>query len=195
LSKVARLSADPHGNSIALRGLIAGWQTGHHQLLQARWPLYAAAIGFYVIGVFLTCRHKSLERAAILGLLLVPVVFYPANYYIHIVCLLPLIAVEHKERSGQAPLSSSDAWVWLILLGLCAAQYWTVLVTDLPSLHFHLSTVLLFGALTAIVIVLLRADLREGRLDFVARWLEATPDSPRAPAAKAAASEERVTAE
>jgi hypothetical protein len=194
LSKVARLSADPHGNSIALRGLIAGWQTGHHQLLQARWPLYAAAIGFYVIGVFLTCRHKSLERAAILGLLLVPVVFYPANYYIHIVCLLPLIAVEHKERSGQAPLSSSDAWVWLILLGLCAAQYWTVLVTDLP-LHFHLSTVLLFGALTAIVIVLLRADLREGRLDFVARWLEATPDSPRAPAAKAAASEERVTAE
>jgi hypothetical protein len=69
-----------------------------------------------------------------------------------------------------------------------------VLVTDLP-LHFHLSTVLLFGALTAIVIVLLRADLREGRLDFMARWLEGTPDSPRAPAAKAAASDERVTAE
>jgi len=189
LSKVAKLSADPHGNSIALRGLIAGWQTGHHQLLQSRWPLYAAATTFYVVGVFLTCRQKSLERAAILGLLLVPVVFYPANYYIHIVCLLPLIAVERRARSGEAPVTGSDAWVWLILLGLCAAQYWTVLVTDLP-LHFHLSTVLLFAALTAIIIVLIRADLREGRLDFMARWLQAAPSSDRQAAVK-----ERVTAE
>lgn len=188
LSKVSRLSADPHGNSIALRGLIAGWQAGHNQLLLARWPLYVAAIAFYVALVFLTSRHKPLARASILGLLLVPVVFYAANYYIHIVCLLPLIAVERRTRAGEAglPLSGSDAWVWLILLGLCVAQYWTVLVTDLP-LHFHLSTVLLFGALTAILVVLVRADVREGRLDFLARFSGAPAAAVPGPAERLAA--------
>jgi hypothetical protein len=172
LSKVARLSADSHANSIALRGLIAGWEMGHHQLLRARWPLYAAGIAFYVLGVLLTCRQKSLERAAIWGLVLIPVVFYAANYYLHIVCLLPLIAVERRTRQqvAEPPVSVSDAWVWLSLLGLCVAQYYTVLVTDL-ALHFHLATVLLFGALTLILIVQIRADLREGRLDFLARFL------------------------
>ena len=191
LSKVSKLSADAHGNSIALRGLIAGWQTGHHQLLQQRWPMYAAGIVFYVIGVFLSCRQKQMERAAVLGLMLVPVVFYPANYYIHIVCLLPMIVVERRLRadSSEAPLSVSDAWIWLSMLGLCVAQYWTVLVTDLP-LHFHLSTVLLFGALTAMLIVMLRADVREGRLDFIARWFQAS-----VPEAAPAVAKEQVTAE
>lgn len=176
LWKVTQLSADPHGNSIALRGLLAGWETGHYQVLKSRWLFYAGGIAFYVIGVFLSCRQKPLERAAALGLLLVPVVFYAANYYIHIVCLLPLIAVERGRAEAGAgtetarPLAASDAWVWLILLGLCAAQYWTVLVTDLP-LHFHLATVLLFAALTALIIILVRADIRAGRLDFLARFL------------------------
>jgi len=180
--KVAKLNADPHGNSIALRGLLAGWETGHYQILQSRWPLYAGAIAFYVGGVFLTSRNKPLERAAILGLMLVPVLFYAANYYLHIVCLLPLIVVERKlsARDGQAPLSASDAWVWLILLGLCAAQYWTVLVTDLP-LHFHLATVLLFAAMTAWLVLLIRADVREGRLDFLARFLGGGPAAEGAP--------------
>jgi hypothetical protein len=173
LSKVAKLSADSHSNSIALRGLIAGWEVGHHQLLRARWPLYAAGIAFYVVGVLLACRQKPLERAAIWGLVLIPVVFYAANYYIHIVCLLPLIAVERRTRQPSAgpPVSVSDAWVWLGLLGLCVAQYWTVLVTD-RALHFHLATVLLFAALTLILIVQLRADAREGRLDFLARFFD-----------------------
>jgi hypothetical protein len=101
---------------------------------------------------------------------------------------LPLLAVERRVRgeADGAPLSAADAWVWLILLGLCVAQYWTVLVTDLP-LHFHLATVLLFGALTAIVIVLVRADVREGRLDFLARFLGASLPAEREPAKAAAA--------
>lgn len=178
LAKVAKLNADSHGNSIALRGLVAGWQAGHQQLLMARWPLLAGLMALFIGGVALTCRHKPLERAAIAGLVLIPVVFYAANYYIHIVCFLPLLVVERRSRddAARAPLSAPDAWVWLILLGLCVAQYWTVLVTDLP-LHFHFATVLLFGALTAILVVQLRADVREGRLDFVARFLgTASPD-------------------
>ena len=172
--KVAKLSADPHGNSVALRGLIAGWEGGHAQVLLARWALYAGAILFYVAAVVLSARRRPLEQAAILGLILIPVVFYAANYYIHIVCLLPLLVVERRSPSEAGPLSLTDSCIWLSLLGLCAAQYWTVLVVDMP-LHFHLSTVLLFAALTVIVVALVRGDVREGRLDFLVRFLTAKP--------------------
>lgn len=180
--KVARLSADPHANSVALRGLIAGWEPGHHTLLSARMPLYVASIAFYLAGVVLAARQRVLEQAAILGLLLVPVVFYAANYYIHVVCLLPLLARERRAPDGSSLLSPTDGWIWLTLLGLCVAQYWTVLVDDLP-LHFHQATVLLFGALTAIVVALIRGDVREGRLDFLVRYLATRPEE-GAPAAE-----------
>jgi hypothetical protein len=178
LAKVAKLNAESHGNSIALRGLIAGWQVGHAQLIQARWSLFVAGLVFFVGMVLLSSRQKSLERAAMSGLILIPVVFYAANYYIHMVCFLPLLAVERRLRKNElaAPVTTADAWLWLIMLGLCVAQYWTVLVTDLP-LHFHLATVLLFGALAAILVVQVRADVREGRLDFLVRFFGTPPSS------------------
>ncbi len=183
LAKVSKLNADAHGNSVALRNLIAGWEPGHQQLLVARWPLIAAGILLFGVGVLLSCRNKSLDRACISGLLLVPVVFYAANYYVHIVCFWPLLAVERRRAAdGSPPLSNADAWVWLIMLGLCVAQYWTVLVTE-NGLHFHLATVLLFAAMAAILLVQLRADVREGRLGFVERFFAARPEPglPNAP--------------
>jgi hypothetical protein len=169
--KVEKLNADPHANSVALRGLVAGWEQGHYQLLLARWPLYASLIVFYVVGVVLALRARPLEQAAIAGLILVPVVFYAANYYIHVVCLLPLLALERRGVPDVPRLSQTDGWIWLTLLMLCFAQYWTVLVTDMP-LHFHLATVLLFAALTAIVVALVRGNVREGRLDFLVQYLQ-----------------------
>jgi hypothetical protein len=158
-----------------------------------------------VLGVFLAARGRPLEQAAILGLILVPVVFYAANYYIHIVCLLPLLALERQREpaltaasrvadpngteatADAAPVaalsepaargvSTDDAGLWLALLGLCVAQYWTVLVSD-TGLHFHFATVLLFVALTALVVLLVRGEVREGRLDFLVRFLQAKPGS------------------
>jgi hypothetical protein len=188
LAKVAKLNADAHGNSVALRSLVAGWETGHAQLIRARWPLFVAATLFYVGMVVVLCRQKSLERAAVAGLILVPVLFNAANYYIHIVCFLPLLAVERRDQKGDvgAPLSAPDAWLWLVLLGLCVAQYWTVLVTDLP-LHFQLATVLLFAAQTAILVLQVRADAREGRLAPLVRFFGALPGASPAAASPAAA--------
>lgn len=171
LLKVGKLSADAHGNSVALRGLIAGPEWTHDQVLRERWPLFALTMAAYIVAVFVAARGKSLAQAAMLGLSLVPVVFYPANYYIHIVCLYPLLAVERpaslfgKPLAGasEAPLSASDTWLWLTLLGLCAAQYFTVLVGDL-GLHFYLATVLLFVAYTALLAIMLQADARAARV-------------------------------
>jgi hypothetical protein len=96
--------------------------------------------------------------------------------------LLPLLVRERRGPDGSTLLSPTDGWIWLTLLGLCVAQYWTVLVDDMP-VHFHQSTVLLFGALTALLVALVRGDVREGRLDFLVRYFSARPGegSPQAP--------------
>jgi hypothetical protein len=89
------------------------------------------------------------------------VLLYPANYYLHFVYLLPLLAAEAEPEPDNVPeqraIRSRDAWVWLILLLMCAFQYFTTLEREFP-LHFYLSTVTLFAALTALLGVLLAYD-------------------------------------
>jgi hypothetical protein len=154
-AKVAKIESDPHPACVALRNLIAG-SDDQARIMRARWPLYAAAIAVYSAVVVWLSRNASLERAAILGLCLVPVVLYPANYYLHFVYLWPLLAV---ERAGEPRVvSARDAWVWVIALAMCAVQYFTTLEHDIP-LHFYLSTVTLFAALSAMLGVLLASDV------------------------------------
>ncbi len=98
-------------------------------------------------------RDKRPEQAAVLGLMLLPIVFYPANYYLHVVCLFPLLA----RVPGRMP-TPTDAALWITLLGLCAAQYFTVLVRDL-TLHFYLASALLLAALFTMLSLTLRESL------------------------------------
>ena len=151
LSKVALLDSDPHFASVALRNLIAD-PDGQARILRARWPLYLTLIAFYMGTAVLAARNLRPEQAAVLGLCLLPVVFYPSNYYLHLVYLIPLLASEH---AGE--LDRRDAIVWLVALAMCAAQYFTTLTPDL-ALHFYLSTVVLFATLGALFIVLLGHD-------------------------------------
>ena len=157
--KVAELESAPHPACVALRNLLAGW-TDQAAILQARWPLYAAIVASFCALVGVVSRNLPPHRSAILALFLVPVVLYPANYYLHLVYLFPLLAPEQQDddRSG--------AWIWITLLLMCAAQYFTTLVSDL-ALHFYTSTVTLFAALFVMSFVLLRAD------PTVRAWLSA----------------------
>ncbi len=97
--------------------------------------------GFAYLGLLaFACRGKRREQATMLGLILLPVLMYAANYYEHMICLLPLIAVERTfprrlAAPDQRALDATDAWIWVALLGLCAAQYFTTLV-DNVRLHF-----------------------------------------------------------
>src|SRR5262249_2322621 len=108
--------------------------------------------------------------AALLGLSLVPIVFAPANYYIHFIFLLPMIGFES---------------VWLTLLALCAVQYLTTWVGDL-ALHFYLASVLLMVALLPMLILILR------RSEWLVAWW-ATP-SKVSPARTAFASSQAPSA-
>lgn len=164
-AKVGQLSSDPHGNHISLRSLIAGWDAEQPLVLADRLLLFVLALAFYVGLVFVACRGQGYEQAAILGLVLTPVLFYPANYYIHLVWLLPLVMVERRKLEGATdeggaaatPFDAAHTRVGLALLALCAAQYFTVLVTD-RGLHFYLASVLLFAALTFLLLTLARRN-------------------------------------
>ena len=161
LAKVRLLDRDPHVNHISLRALVAG--SGHlqHSILRARWPLFVAAIAVYAGTLVWLARGKRLDQGAVLGSMLIPVAFNPANYYIHYFFVIPLIAHEFrpkKRRKNPAPaISVWDAGLWGCLLLLCTAQYWTTLVKD-TDLHFQMATVLYFAGTTAALAFLVLRD-------------------------------------
>ena len=150
LHKVSLLDRDPHVNHISLRGLVAGNDGAHLTTLRARMPLFVTLAAAATLAVIAAARGKDLARAALLGTLLIPVAFNPANYYIHFVFVLPLLAYEMK---GQR-LSARDFAIYAILLGICVLQYWTVLAPGW-ELHFQLATVLLFAGVAALLTTVL----------------------------------------
>jgi hypothetical protein len=154
LRKVAQLSSDAHTNHISLRTLLAGAGADQADLMRARAPLFVAGAALIIALVALAARGKRIDQAAMLGLIFVPTFLYPANYYIHIIFLLPLVA--------------ADAVVWIALLGLCAAQYFTVPIADKAE-HFYFATVLLFVAFFVMLGALV------ARQPFVARFLRSSP--------------------
>jgi len=155
LAKVRTLTSDPHANHISLRSLIAGWGDDQSRILRARLPLYIAGIAFFILSVFIAARRRRIEQSAMLALILIPVLFYPANYYIHFVFLLPLVVAE--DREALRPVPPLAGAVFILLLGMCAVQYFTVPVPD-RGLHFYMASAVLFATLTLLVTLLIRGD-------------------------------------
>ena len=124
------------------------WHEGQTGTLRARRPIFwLGAIAFVAAAVFV-CLRAPLERAAVLGLLLVPVLSYPANYYLHAIYIVPLAA---------SLLPALRAYlIELIVLALCAAQYWTLgIVRPLGGdERFFWQSVLLLAATALILAVL-----------------------------------------
>jgi hypothetical protein len=160
LAKVAILDRDPHTNHVSLRGLVAGNDAMHLFTLNARMPLFVTLVALSALLVVAAARGKHPSRAALLGTILIPVAFNPANYYIHFVFVLPLLAIEKsraEQEPDESPLELRDFGIWAILLTICVLQYWTVLAPDW-ELHFQLATVILFFGLAAMLITMLRYD-------------------------------------
>jgi hypothetical protein len=161
IKKVGQLSSGTQHNHVSLRLLIAGWESGYHTMME-RVPLFVSAIVAMVALVLAGARRASPVQGAMLGLILIPVVFYPANYYSHYVWLLPMLALE--RRDADPSLRPADALIWMALLSMCGVQYFTVLANNL-SLHFWLGSAVLFATLPTILVLWLSRD----RLDRLAR--------------------------
>lgn len=165
LAKVILLSRDPHVNHISLRTLVAGSDALQAQTLSDRMPLFIGLLVAYTAAVVVIARRQRIDQAASLSLVGIALFFYPANYYIHFIFLLPLVAneigwraqrraIDAGQNADARPIDAADAVAWLGLLGICFAQYYTVLEHDL-ELHFYYATVILFGGLTAMFVGLL----------------------------------------
>ncbi len=126
LRKVQILDRDNHLNNISFRTYISTDKTV--------WVL--ACLGS-IVALFVALRKASWTNAAAWGIALIPLVFNPANYYLHSAFLLVTLASGHSKRT---------LFVWLALLAMCVGSLFTTLSTD-TARHFQLETLLFFVTL------------------------------------------------
>jgi hypothetical protein len=149
--KISLLDAGIGTNDVSLRSLVAfGTDEPPYRSLRARMPIYVALIVLYVGAAFWSSRKTRLDQAALIALPLIDVIFNPANYYSHFICLLPILGVElaRKPRRWEKPDERPkllDLEISGPILALCVAEYWTVLDPDFGR-HFQFETVLTFAA-------------------------------------------------
>lgn len=153
VKKISSFTSSPHVNHISLLTMTAGSEGNQALVLRERLPLHFAIVaGFVALTVWAAYRRPP-HVAALLGILVMPVFMYPANYYNHFVFLLALLVTEPSEKDSVAERFTIGK-VWLALLFMCAMLYTTVRITDL-TLHFYNSSVLLVMCLAAILVYLL----------------------------------------
>jgi hypothetical protein len=117
----------------------------------------AAAIAL----ALLAARKRPLHQAALLGLTLIPFLFYPSNYYCHFIFLLPL------AMAVGGPADDRDrnfAGVFVVLATLCVGQYFT-LAEGWSDLRYTYQTFWLLGAFTVILGTLGWQGLRAWRAE------------------------------
>ncbi|MFT3842627.1 MAG: discoidin domain-containing protein [Myxococcaceae bacterium] len=145
IHKVSMLDRDSHLNNLAFRTYVAPWPAiwVPVALLSTAWVMF-------------TARRARLETAAAMGVMLVPMVFNSANYYLHIVCMLAVLAEE-----DSAFVKKLGHGIWWVLLMMCVASWPTSLPKEM-AWHFGADTgVLLISLLVVLILLMVRAH-REG---------------------------------
>jgi hypothetical protein len=164
--KIGHHATDPSTNNVGFRNVLAFDSdfsaerliTNHHPAPDEEWvrtqrsTFATRQVLFYgtllVVAALaaLACRGRSLEQAALIGLLLVPFTFYPSNYYCHFVFLLPMAVAN--------PLGDRDrafAWVFIVLAALCVGQVFTLGERWVDLRYTYQSFLLLIGFVAIMV--------------------------------------------
>ena len=118
------------------------WQQTQLAAWHRRKPLFYGIVALSAALAFVACRKKRLDQAGLLGMFLVPVVMYPANYYCHYVFLLPLIAASKDDETN--PVFS---WMALVSFGMSVALYPTLQQGAVDILFTQQSAILIGGLL------------------------------------------------
>lgn len=116
------------------------WATAQKLTFAARRPLFYGILLIATALGLLACRGRSLEEAALIGLLLIPFYFYPSNYYCHFVFLLPLVVVRPAEDHDK-----TFAIVFIVLAAMCVAQYVSLAEGWTDLRYTYQSFILLIG--------------------------------------------------
>lgn len=139
LRKVQTLDKDNHLNNISFRTYVS--------IDKTVWRVTLVAT---LLGLLVTLRRASLVRAAAWGVALVPIVFNPANYYLHAAFLLVTLAA---EQSGKTTLRG--LLVWCVTLLMCVGSYFTNIPSD-TGVHFRLDTLVCFATLGVLLVLEVR---------------------------------------
>ncbi|MCU0692167.1 MAG: hypothetical protein MUF54_12275, partial [Polyangiaceae bacterium] len=118
------------------------WQQTQLAALERRKPLYYGAILLFTGLAVAATRRRALHQAAMLGLMMIPLFFYPANYYCHYVFLLPLVAADRKD-----PGHKLFGWVAIVLVAMSALLYLTLSEPQVDVRYTLQSDVILAGLL------------------------------------------------
>lgn len=161
VKKIASFTSDPHVNHVSLLTVTSGSEGNQALVRTQRMPFHLAATAVYLVLAVWAARRAAPHQVALLGMMMMPVLMYPANYYIHFIFVLPMLVDERPRETTLERIDPTTAKVWLLLLGLCAAQYFTVKEKDL-AIHFYNASVLLMAAILGILVVLVERMLAEG---------------------------------
>ena len=179
--KIALHAVGPSTNNVGLRNVLA-WrpddtvqELDRHRLPDtwAEWdrrqirnfeqlrPVFylinALAVALLLLGV----ARRPLHQTTLLGLLLVPFLFYPSNYYCHFVFLLPMaVAARPDEETGRD--RRLFGLVTAVLAGLSVGQCFTLLEGWTDQRYTGQSVLLLAGF--AVILVALAAPVSWVRL-------------------------------
>ncbi len=131
----------------------ATWQREQLERFDSRKPIFYLGVLAYTALAFFACRRRRLDQAALAGLMLIPIYFYPANYYCHFVWLLPLLGTRDRQMSdpeAQAPSQArSNDWLFpyvsAVLLGMTVMQYPTLFTGWSDVVYTWQSVILLVG--------------------------------------------------
>jgi hypothetical protein len=162
--KVVLLDTGAAVNQVSLRGLLGGTDAMYSRLLRSRAVLQWAGIFAFMGLVFAATRRRNIYHAAILGMMGVPLVFNPANYYSHFIFVIAILGATTqftKLKDLGKPARGADAGIWVTLLLLCALQYQTIPDKDVAH-HFIVAAALLMVALVAILLLTLARDYHLG---------------------------------
>lgn len=166
--KVGLLSSEPHMNHMGLRALLNydlmrdlrasseralpfDWVAAQEHAFAERIVVYYVLLILLTLLIVLACRRQPPVRAALLGLCLLVVWLYPANYYIHFVFVLPLLADTPRSLRGFV-LSPAAAGIWVALSLMCTAEYLGVLEPYLDR-HYFIGSVCLMSAIVPCVVL------------------------------------------
>ena len=146
--KIAIHAEQPNSNHVGIRNVVSydwaleghkvadprriepwsTWQDFQRETLAKRKPIFYLAVLLYTGLAVVACRRLRLEQVAMIGLMMIPVYFYPANYYCHHVFLLPLLATgaAPPARWNEPEGRTWFGWVSTVILLMGVLQYFTL---------------------------------------------------------------------
>ncbi|HVR62294.1 MAG TPA: discoidin domain-containing protein [Polyangia bacterium] len=165
LTKIRLHAEKPNTNHVGLRNVLAfdpnrigqrvvdnrqveswaTWQREQLERFESRKPVFYVGVLAFTALAFAACRRRRLDQAALAGLMLIPIFFYPANYYCHFVWLLPLIGTRDRQPREEPVGDWLFAYVSAVLLAMTVAQYPTLFTGWSDVVYTWQSVILLVG--------------------------------------------------